>query len=79
MTAELGMNISGETAGTPSGDREGNAPTQGLVSWLTTTDHKRIGILYIATALGFFALAILLALIMRLQLIVPNNTLLSPG
>jgi cytochrome c oxidase subunit I len=51
----------------------------GLVSWLTTTDHKRIGILYLGTALAFFAIAICFALIMRLQLIVPNNTLLSPG
>ncbi|MHB9150576.1 MAG: cytochrome c oxidase subunit I [Thermoleophilia bacterium] len=79
MTAEMGMNTSGEAAGGPSLQGERNTPTQGLASWLTTTDHKRIGILYIGTALGFFVLAILLALVMRLQLIVPNNTLLSPG
>ena len=49
----------------------------GLVSWLTTVDHKRIGFLY-----GLFALFFLLvggseALLIRLQLMVPNNTLLT--
>ena len=34
-----------------------------ITSWLTTVDHKRIGILYICTALGFFALGGILALI----------------
>ncbi len=33
-----------------------------ITSWLTTVDHKRIGILYIVTALGFFAAGGLLAL-----------------
>ena len=36
-----------------------------VASWLTTVDHKRIGILYIGTALGFFAFGGLLALLMR--------------
>jgi cytochrome c oxidase subunit 1 len=39
-----------------------------VASWFTTTDHKRIGILYIATSLAFFAAGGVLALIMRLQL-----------
>jgi cytochrome c oxidase subunit I len=39
-----------------------------VVSWLVTTDHKRIGILYIATSLVFFLLAGLMALAMRIQL-----------
>ena len=34
-----------------------------LASWLTTVDHKRIGILYIGTALVFFLLGGLLALL----------------
>ncbi len=44
-----------------------------LSSWLTTVDHKRIGILYIWTALVFFAIGGALALVIRTQLIVPNN------
>src|SRR3954466_13979751 len=39
-----------------------------VTSWLTTVDHKRIGILYIWTALVFFALGGLLALLIRTQL-----------
>jgi cytochrome c oxidase subunit 1 len=50
----------------------------GLLDWLTTTDHKKIGILYTTTALGFFVLGGLLALAIRSQLAVPNGTLLSP-
>jgi cytochrome c oxidase subunit 1 len=39
-----------------------------VTSWLTTLDHKRIGILYIVTAFGFFFAAGLMALLMRTQL-----------
>jgi cytochrome c oxidase subunit I len=49
----------------------------GVWSWITTVDHKRIGILYGVTALAFFLIGGLEALIIRLQLIKPNNTLVS--
>jgi cytochrome c oxidase subunit I len=39
-----------------------------VASWLVTTDHKRIGILYISTSLLFFLLAGLVALVLRMQL-----------
>jgi cytochrome c oxidase subunit I len=39
-----------------------------VASWVTTTDHKRIGILYIATSLAFFLAGGVLALVMRTQL-----------
>src|SRR5215208_1812653 len=42
-------------------------------SWLTTVDHKRIGILYIVTSLTFFGLGGLLALLIRAQLATPNE------
>jgi cytochrome c oxidase subunit I len=44
-----------------------------ITSWLTTVDHKRIGILYIATSLVFFGLGGILALLMRAQLATPNE------
>ncbi|MEO7000937.1 MAG: cbb3-type cytochrome c oxidase subunit I [Ktedonobacterales bacterium] len=47
-------------------------------SWVTTTDHKKIGILYIFTAFFFFLFGGVEALLIRTQLAVPNNTLLSP-
>src|ERR671935_533018 len=54
------------------------APRRGvLVSWLTTTDHKRIGILYIGTAFFFFLLGGLLAEMIRSQLFGPNNNLFN--
>ena len=44
-----------------------------ITSWLTTVDHKRIGILYIWTALVFFALGGILALMIRYQLATPER------
>jgi cytochrome c oxidase subunit I len=49
-----------------------------LHEWIVTVDHKRLGILYIATALVFFAVAGVLAALMRLQLAYPNSTFLPP-
>ncbi len=44
-----------------------------LSSWLTTVDHKRIGILYIVTTLVFFVAGGILALLMRAQLATPDE------
>ena len=35
---------------------EVDRPRRGWVSWLTTTDHKKIGILYLLTVLVFFVI-----------------------
>jgi len=48
-----------------------------VASWLVTTDHKRIGILYISTALVFFVLAGLMSLVVRLQLSQANADIVS--
>jgi cytochrome c oxidase subunit I len=48
-----------------------------VASWLTTVDHKRIGILYGSSAFIFFLIGGTEALIMRLQLARPDNTLVS--
>jgi cytochrome c oxidase subunit I len=48
-----------------------------IVSWLVTTDHKRIGILYISTSLVFFVLAGVMALVFRLQLAQANAGVLD--
>jgi cytochrome c oxidase subunit I len=50
----------------------------GWLSWLTTTDHKRIGIMYMVLTFGFFILGGVEALMMRLQLAQADNTLLDP-
>ncbi len=49
-----------------------------LHDWVTTVDHKKIGLMYIGYALIFLVIAGVEALIMRLQLAVPNNTAVSP-
>src|ERR671935_2452757 len=51
---------------------------RGLVSFLTTVDHKRIGTRYLVTAGIFFCLAGLEALTIRTQLAVPRNDVVSP-
>jgi cytochrome c oxidase subunit 1 len=53
------------------------APNGGLRSWLTTVDHKRIGILYLIVTLFFFLVGGLMALVMRLQLEASNGTVVS--
>jgi cytochrome c oxidase subunit 1 len=47
--------------------------TKGWRSWLTTIDHKRIGIMYGVSAMAFFAIGGLEALIIRAQLAQPNG------
>jgi cytochrome c oxidase subunit I len=56
-----------------------HAPEQtGIMSWIKTVDHKRIGILYGATAFLFFLIGGLEALFMRIQLMKPDNNFVSP-
>ncbi|MGD8607839.1 MAG: cytochrome c oxidase subunit I [Myxococcales bacterium] len=50
----------------------------GLVSWVTTVDHKRVGIMYLITAAFFFVVAGLESLIIRIQLAIPENDFVSP-
>src|SRR5205814_3825136 len=51
----------------------------GLLGWLTTTDHKRIGLLYFWTTLVLFGAGGIEALIMRTQLAEPNGHVVSPS
>ena len=50
----------------------------GLPGWLATVDHKRVGRRYIVTALLFFLVAGIMAMLMRIQLSEPQNTFLGP-
>jgi len=49
-----------------------------VYEWLTTVDHKKIGLMYIVYALLFLVVAGAQALVMRIQLAVPNNHFVSP-
>jgi len=52
-------------------------PATGAWSWVTTVDHKRIGIMYLYTTFFFFAVGGLMALAIRLQLEHANNQVVS--
>ena len=51
--------------------------SSGIWSWITTVDHKRIGALYLYTALSFFAIGGLEAAIIRWQLALPNQRVVT--
>jgi cytochrome c oxidase subunit I+III len=53
-------------------------PRPGVLGWVTTVDHKRIGLLYFWTALAFFAAGGIEALVMRTQLAQANERLVQP-
>src|SRR5947207_13275291 len=61
---------------TPTRERA-PGPRRGLMGWLTTTDHKKIGILYFINSFAFFAIAGLFAMLMRTELARPGTQLLS--
>ena len=49
-----------------------------VLDWAATTDHKKIGIMYLVNSFAFFAVGGGLALLMRTQLMRPDNTVLTP-
>src|SRR5690242_15065177 len=49
-----------------------------LHDWVTTVDHKKIGILYVLMSLGFLLVAGSEALLIRWQLVRPRNDFLGP-
>ena len=50
----------------------------GITSWIFSTDHKRIGLLYFYSTFGFFLVGVLLGLLLRLELIAPGHTIMGP-
>jgi len=53
-------------------------PRKAWLDWVTTVDHKKIGILYMVTAFVFFLVGGIEALLIRIQLGAPDNTFLTP-
>jgi cytochrome c oxidase subunit I+III len=68
LTPEQELAVLGRTWGRPPG----------FAGWLAQVNHKAVGTRYIVTGLVFFLLAGLDALRIRLQLVIPENTLLGP-
>ena len=51
---------------------------RGKLAWIASVDHKQLGIMYLWLALFFFVVGGLEAMLIRAQLAVPNNDLISP-
>ena len=62
----------------PLGDLTRPVITGTWKDWLSTVDHKKIGIMYGVAAMFFFVIGGAEALLIRIQLATPNGTLLSP-
>ncbi|MFJ9820209.1 cytochrome ubiquinol oxidase subunit I, partial [Streptomyces sp. NPDC101151] len=52
-------------------------PGNVVVKWLTTTDHKTIGTLYLVTSFAFFLIGGVMALLMRAELARPGLQIMS--
>lgn len=50
---------------------------KGLLGWLLSTDHKRIGLLYMYSIMVFFLVAAVLGLLMRIEKIAPGETIMG--
>jgi len=50
---------------------------KGILGWLTTVDHKKIGIMYLYTTFFFFIVGGIMALLVRIQLAEPQNKFLT--
>ncbi|MGW7275320.1 aa3-type cytochrome oxidase subunit I [Streptomyces sp. NPDC054864] len=66
-----------ETAAAAAPPALQKSPGRLLVDWLTTTDHKKIGHLYLITSFVFFLIAGLMALMMRAELARPGLQLMT--
>jgi cytochrome c oxidase subunit 1 len=66
-----------QTLAAPTHHAVAHSEPTGIWSWITTVDHKRIGIMYGVTAFLFFLVGGIEALLVRVQLAVPNNDFLS--
>lgn len=51
--------------------------SSGLKAWIFSTDHKRIGLLYLYCMMAFFLVAMLLGVLMRLELLQPGQQFIS--
>jgi cytochrome c oxidase subunit I len=50
---------------------------KGIGSWIFSTDHKRIGLLYLYSVLGFFLVGVVLGLLLRIELMAPGRTIMD--
>ena len=49
----------------------------GIAAWIFSTDHKRIGLLYLSSIAIFFTVAVIIGILMRLELMLPGRTIMD--
>ncbi len=50
---------------------------KGILGWLSSTDHKRIGILYLVAMITFFWVGVFLGFLMKLEMLTPDQTIID--
>lgn len=50
---------------------------KGILGWFTSTDHKRIGLMYLYAMLAFFVIGAILGVVMRIELLYPGQTIMT--
>src|SRR6476660_2030782 len=68
----------GENVTTTTGVRRKTFNETYVGEWITTTDHKKIGLMYLITGFFFFVVGGMEALLIRTQLAEPNGKVLDP-
>jgi len=78
IPVDVGVGVAppAETVGHVSHEHAEHGPS-GILKWLTSTDHKVIGVSYMITSIVLFYIAGLMALVLRLQLASPSGSLVS--
>ncbi len=56
---------------------ENTGKHKGLAAWLLSTDHKRIGIMYMVVLFSFFSVGVVLGVLMRLEMLTPGGKLVG--
>lgn len=51
---------------------------KGILGWILSTDHKRIGLLYLIAMMLFFSVGVFFGFMMRLELFAPGRTIIDP-
>lgn len=56
---------------------EYRAGRKGIFAWILSTDHKRIGLLYLASMITFFLVGVTLGILMKLEMLTPGQTIVD--
>jgi cytochrome c oxidase subunit 1 len=70
--------IEGSNTGNEKSFLEYEGKHKGILGWILSVDHKRIGLLYLGSMMTFFVIAMSLAFLMRLEMLSRGETIMGP-